>query len=395
MPPAARRTIAEVFPDGRMKVSKDVIDLAFGTRKYTITDTFGKTEKERNMFTNTLVNVASFALGADVLGMSKYKNKQGRITARAKTIENTMKQLTMLAKNNIVVRNLKVVAGNYSSNIAYMKSRGLTMEEIQTGSMEAIRGAMEYESVNTAMQKLIQERLIYASKRGTSAAAKQARLKNMDRRIEQLKNELELNPATAMMRAGLMTAIVDDVDTDLTQANYEQGVDALLTATMNRLPKRVQTVARTMFLTTDGEGYKTLNNGVKMTDFVGRYVLYHHYVKKQNMDHATALGKVNEEFVNFSLPTHKMIEYGNNIGAIWFSKYQLRVLKQVLSSVADKPFTTISTFVLTSLVGSGNILNSIPGITKDLFQAFGNPLEMLNSSIPEVATIDAASSILD
>ena len=132
-----------------------------------------------------------------------------------------------------------------------------------------------------------------------------------------------------------------------------------------------------------------------MTDFVGRYVLYHHYVNKKGMDPKLAFGKVNEEFINFALPTHRMIEYGNNIGAIWFSKYQLRVLKQVLSSVADKPFTAISTFILTSLVGSGNILNSVPGITKDLFQAFNNPLSMLNSSIGQVASIDAATSLLD
>jgi hypothetical protein len=395
IPPQARATIAREFPDGRLKVAKDVIDLAFGTRKYAFQETLEKDPKQRNLFTNSLVGVAGFALGLNPFGKSKYKDKKGRVAARTKMAETIVQQLTMLAKNNIVVRNLSVVMGNYSSNIAYLMSRGVTMEEINTRSTEAVIGAMDYEETNSKLQEMLQKRELYLRRRGVNAATKATVLKNMQRKIGQLQNELELNPVTRLIKEGMMTAIVDDIDTDLAQSNYEHGVDAVISKTMNKLPTRVQSVARTMFLTNDSKGYKSLNNAVKMTDFVGRYVLYHHYTESKNMDPEVAFRKVNEEFINFSLPTHRMIEYGNNMGAIWFSKYQLRVLKQILTSVADKPFTAISTFIVGSLIGTGNILNSIPGITKDLFMAFNNPLGMLDSSVGQIATIDAATGLFD
>ena len=395
IPPAAQAKIMSTFPDGKLMVSKDVIDLAFGTRKYTILEMFGKTPEDRNVFEKVLNAVTIFGLGFDPLGTSKYKNEKGRVMARAKTVEDFMKQLTMLGKNNIVVRNFSVTKGNYASNMAYLKSKGLSMDEITKWSEEAIRTAMEYENLNKDFTLLAQQRELASRKKGMSPQAKATLLKNMDRKLAQLQNDLDLNKSTPMMQAGLMPTIVDDIDTQFVQSNYEQGVDKLITDTMGKLPEVAQTVARTLFLTKDSDGYRTLNNAVRMTDYVGRYVLYNHYTKEKGMSHQNAITAVTEEFVNFSLPTHRMLEYLNNVGLVWFSKYQLRVLKQIKNLVTEQPLTALSTFLITSVVGTGNIINSLPGITKDLFQAFGDPIQSLNDSVGQITTIDAATSIFD
>ena len=145
-------------------------------------------------------------------------------------------------------------------------------------------------------------------------------------------------------------------------------------------------------MTEDKEGYKMLNNAVKMTDYVGRYVLYNHYIS-EGMDHKDALSAVMDEFINFALPTHRMVEYGNNIGLIWFSKYQLRVLKHIKNVVKENPFTALTTFILGAYIGNNNILNSIPGITKDWLQGFGNPIGAMSGTTSEILTIDLINSL--
>ena len=136
-----------------------------------------------------------------------------------------------------------------------------------------------------------------------------------------------------------------------------------------------------------------LNNAVKMTDYVGRYVLYHHYTA-QGMSHDNAVSAVMDEFINFDLPTHKTIEYLNNIGLIWFSKYQIRVLKHIKNLVKESPFTTLATFIIgmAPFMGDNNILNSVPGVTKDALQGFGDPLSSLLSSVDQILYVDIADT---
>jgi hypothetical protein len=165
---------------------------------------------------------------------------------------------------------------------------------------------------------------------------------------------------------------------------------------VDKLPKPVQNVGRAIFMTEDTQGYKTANNAVKMTDFVSRYVLYHHYMNgkaDKKYTHDEAMASVIQEFVNFSLPTNRTLEYANQIGLVWFSKYQLRILRVIYDMVKDKPAQTLMTFMFSSALGASNILMSIPGVTKDTMQMLGNPLDSLIDSADELITTEILSDV--
>jgi hypothetical protein len=144
-----------------------------------------------------------------------------------------------------------------------------------------------------------------------------------------------------------------------------------------------------VFMTEDTEGYKMANNAVKMTDYVGRYVLYKHYTSK-GMEHKEAISRVSDEFINFAVPTHRMLEYANNIGLVWYSKYGIRVLKHIKNVVQEHPFSTLATF----LVGSqNNIMYSIPGITKNVGAMFDTPFSAGINSIDTILPIHGIETI--
>lgn len=209
-----------------------------------------------------------------------------------------------------------------------------------------------------------------------------------------LEDEKANNPSTAMIAAGLLPTIVDDVDTASVESPFKYGLDKGLDDVLSKLPSKVEKATRVLFMTTDTEGYRMMNNAVKMTDYVGRYVLYQHYTKTKGMTHDNAISTAIDEFINFDIPTHKMIEYSNSIGMLWFSRYQLRVLKHIKNVLTTAPATALTVYLLGGFVGLGsNIIDSIPGVTKGTFRNFGNPVGTFRGTPGEIFYADMASKL--
>ncbi len=145
-------------------------------------------------------------------------------------------------------------------------------------------------------------------------------------------------------------------------------------------------------MTEDTKTFKFLNNAVKMTDFVGRYILYDHYTG-QGMNHKEATAAVTDEFVNFDIPTHRMVEYGNMIGFLWFTKYGTRILKTIKNAAIDKPFTFFMTLAMSDHMGVDNIANSMIGV-KNPFSMIGNAPGMALDAADESLYLNIISDIL-
>jgi len=276
--------------------------------------------------------------------------------------------------------------------------RGISNRDILKYTQQAASSVIKYQADRQNLDILKTNREIVAERKIGSklTASKQANtLRRIDNQISRLENEIALNPSTKLVESGLMPSIVDDLEMANIQSPYASDVENLAVEQLNKLPTVVKNVGKTAFMTDDTTGYKLLNNAVKMTDYVGRYVLYQEYTKKRGKSHDDAVSAVVEEFINFDLPTHRIIEYSNQIGLFWFSKYQLRILKQIKNSVTDRPFEAMVNFLLAAKLGISNIGMSVPGITKDATQLFGEPISALYDSGDEILAIDLASEIVN
>jgi hypothetical protein len=392
-PQKMKEHILSEWGENGMMVAQDVVDLAFGQRKYSITEIFGKTPAERNTFERLTLEALNFALGFyNPLAKEQIDSKQGRAVTRAKSIEDFFIQVTKLAKSNIIVRNIRVTWGNHLSNVMYLKNKGIPLKDIMVLQREAFTSALQYQADNDKLQTLLIKRRIYENDNSISVAARDIALKNADRAIMRLQHLLANNPSTEMIKSGLLPSIVDDVETASTHKPHRFGVDKMLEDGLNRLPDKVAKVGRVMFMTEDTEGFKTLNNMVKMTDYVGRYVLYRHYTSK-GMAKPEAMSRVQDEFINFAPPTHRMIEYLNSVGVFWFSKYLLRVQKHIKNNVTERPFTTLATFVASSATHGNNIMMSIPFVTKSMTQLLGDPFSAWEGSIGGITTMQALDAV--
>ena len=406
-PDKMKMQIESVWGRHGMMVNRDVITLAFGQDKYSITEMFNQNKKNRNFFNRIATEVMTFALGAnnpfidaplnttaqDDLLMKQSK-QVGRAVVRAKRIEEFATQLTSIAKSNIVVRNFNVVHSNYMSNMALLVSKNIPIHEILKGSRKAINSALQYQQIKHDYNMAVAQKRVTERLSTLSQVERDKRIKILDRTITRLEDELAKNPSTAMIAAGLLPQIVDDIDTARVESPYKYGLDKFIDDSLEKLPSKMEKATRVLFMSQDTEGYRMMNNAVKMTDYVGRFILYHHYTQTKKMSHKDAISKAVDEFINFDIPTHKSIEYLNSVGVLWFSRYQLRVLKHIKNVIAEQPFTALSVYLLSAFTGIGdNIINSIPGFTKGTFQNFGTPWSTLQGTPGNILYVDLVNKM--
>jgi len=381
LPAAAREEIKTVWGDRRMFVAKDVVDLAFGFRKYSIVDAFGKTPADRAFIEKVIVSFAQKFLGPRYMEFTR-------------NIEEVLSDITKLAKNNIVVRSLSVTLNNFFSNLVFLKMNGVNNVEILKYWREASVGVVRYQKEKKALDaaelklKVSEGRKPTATLNQATIDATSAQLRT---RIREMKNEIALNPVTQLVDAGLLQSIVDDIETSKVQSPYPGLMDNYADKLIDALPGPVAAAGKVAFLAQDTQAYKVLNNAVKMTDFIGRYIMYKYYTVSlpaaQRMPHDKAIAKVMHQFVNFNLPSHKLMEWGNQVGLLWFTKYALGILKPIAQVVTEKPAESILAFASAQSMGVSNIFES--GLN-DPTRVFGNPLDVLVGSAEYSTWVDNA-----
>jgi hypothetical protein len=359
-----------------MYVAKDVVTLAFGYRKFSMVEMFTKDPAERKMLEQCVVSLFNL-----------FPGMEGVVVAN--NAERLAMEMASIAKDNIIVKSLMLTLRNFGSNIHYLRARGMSTHDILKYNREAIRMGIRYQADEQKLNDLGVQRNLLIEKGNSSAA-----IQKIDDEIFQLKNRLSRNPVQDSIKAGLLPSLIDDIETEGSQNYYPGMLEKAATKVSNKLPSVVQKAGSHLFTTQDTQIYKVLNNAVKMTDFAGRHALYNHYVKNKGMDPKEAAALALEEFVNFDVPTHRSLEYLNQVGLVWFSKYALRILKSVAGSIKDRPFDVAMSILLASHIGLDSIYNSVLFVTTDIGNKISTPINALTESADDPVVMSIFSTIL-
>ena len=335
--------------NGTMYVPKELMTLVFGYRKYGLVESFTKKPAERNRLEAMVVSLINHIV-KDATG------ETGRGIKAANTAERLAIEMAQYAKDNIIVKSLTVTLGNFGSNLIYLRMRGVPITTTLKHGWDAIKYGTQFQAESLKANTLqIEANLLEKS---TDPEDKK-RLKIVKRELMLIKDSLARNPVLDSINAGLMPSLVDEVDTQGQQNFFPGTIEKTIKKHTKKLPEPIKAAGKILFLAQDTEAYKVLNNGVKLTDFVGRHVLYNHYVKSLKMGPKEAAEKAIEEFINFDIPSHRMIEYANEIGLFWFTTYAIRIPMIALRAIKDKPFSSGLAYLTSMHTGLDNITDSI------------------------------------
>ncbi|BAR94673.1 virion RNA polymerase [Pseudomonas phage KPP21] len=339
LPYATKREIRNVWKSDNMMIPADQLNMIMGYRKASVTGPFGLDPQERNVAQQVLVTVAEAILGP-------------KAALRLGRAEDVIQELVREAKDILVVKNIFTLVGNIVSNMTLLAWSGVDIADAVRAHATGIKGALQYRADNKRLIQLVQAKEIGYVPEGVAS---------IDDEIVVLRDRIARNPIKPLIDAGLMPTIVEDVEADDSQYSYKSLLQQKTERVTSKLPKLVRDAAKFVYVAHDTSMYKFLSQTTQLSDLVARYTLYEHLINRSRdpLSKADALKQAEESFVNYDIPSHRMVQYLNDTGLLMFTKYYLRIQKVIARLVKEKPARGLALVVANHFVsGLQSVMDS-------------------------------------
>ena len=318
-------------------VRNDVLLVTFGDTEVDPTEVFKKKKQTLNVAEKVFRSILEtlFRAKAERFVGSTYK---------------LWKEIVGLAKDFIVVKSGAITASNILSNTLYLVSgQGMS-------PLSALRLQLEGVYEVTGLMKRHRELKKLNLKIKIQDLSAKEKLK-MERRIFKLEAEIEANPVADLVDFGLIGSIVEDVSLDIDDDSYVEGAKRQIGKATKFLPENVKSVAKNAIMTKDSSLYKVMSDAVLYSDFGSKYALYTHMIR-QGSSPKDAIERAANVFIQYDVPSHRILKFGSDIGVVWFHKYFLRIQPIILSSFARRPAQMILGTLAAQLLGAANVAES-------------------------------------
>ena len=300
-----------------------------------------------------------------VSNISFFNNKP-KTKRYVKVTEKLIQEMVRLAVVNIVIKIPIVPAVNFASNfVTSFLYTGDPMYLIKKWR-EGIVELNKYKHDSKTLKLLDIEIL--------SNPALENDAKTQKKR-EILVKKINRNPVSGFVDAGLFTSITEDINQN--EFTYRNKVFNRIKAKGNKLVTgKVFDVANHAYLGEHTAIFKASMHFLQMSDFIARYALYKHQVEVKGINKDQAWKTMVETFVNYDQPLNRFVGYGNDMGAILFVKYWLRIQRAGLNLIKEKPLNVGLLFATQGLLGmdietildsnllTGNFMPTLGGFEK-------------------------------
>src|SRR5690606_9499488 len=139
--------------------------------------------------------------------------------------------------------------------------------------------------------------------------------------------------------AGLMPTIAEDVATEEDIYSYKSRLTGKLDRFTDKLNPAVVSAGQTVFMAPKTRAHRFLSQTTQLSDFVARYALYQHMTnrKRDTLSHEEAVHRASDAFINYDIPMPKGIQYLDDVGLMYFTKYLMRVQRVIAQMVRENP----------------------------------------------------------
>lgn len=373
LPEDTRRAIQREWGDDNMMVRTDLLRMTFGYRKYSLSEPFEKTDEQRSAVEKIFVNSLESVFGI-------------KAAANVRKVEDVVQEIMKVTKDSLVVKSFDTLIGNITSNLTLLSWAGVPMTEVVRHHTVALKGALTYRRDNKELFRLKQQ---------LETGYIQGNTQAIEQRIIQLEDAIARNPVKELIDAGLMPTIVEDMAIDDDPYSYKSRFVRKTEKWTSNMPKALVTAGKWTFMTHDTPLYQFLSQTTQLSDFVARYTLYQHTTtrRKNPMSKQEALLFASDAFVNYDVPTHKSVQYLNDMGLLMFTKYYLRIQKVISHLFQENPGRAIGMMLFTKF------FSSVPTLVDSMaLHQIGNPFHasVLNffGAVDEMATLKMAGTLL-
>ena len=321
-------------------IRAEVVDLVMGYRKFSLSDT----KMAKNVLPPQVRHIMDVA---------------GKI----------WQEIVALGAIQIVVKTPQVLIDNVMSNTIILLRDGLNPTEIVRRHTEGIAALNQHEQDIALEQQLVLEL--------QQDPKNQRKLSQLAKTRESIKR----NPVTELINEGIFQSITEDINVNKytsasTIANTRVGK-----AIQNNMPGFMTPIFQHVFMTKDTYLFKQFLKATQYSDFLARYTRYEFLKEREGLDQLEGdaynakkneiLLDLVEDYVNYDVPQHKMLQYANDMGMIRFTKYFLRTQRVIVKKWKQQPINNMASVWLQQVVGDQPDIN-------DSFIGFMDPLDKIS-----------------
>jgi hypothetical protein len=385
LPKKTKDSVREIWGKDAMMVRPENLIIAFGYRKFSLSNRFLLDITDQNILDKAMIGLVSTTMktyGQTFKHMTPEEAKRFSLSHAVvvRRIESAVQEIMQMVKEMYTIKIPITSINNIKSNVITLLLYGTNPVVAFRDMRIAWVGAEEHRRDSTQLYKLQQQLAIGYVKGDTS---------EIESEIQRLTEALKNNPVSKMLEDGLMPTIVEDVATEEDSYTYQTAFAKRMEKYTDKLNPTVRKVARNIAMTKDTKGYQALNRIVQLSDFVARYALYQHLIKKEiePMTPEAAADEVYSAFVGYDVPMHRTLEYTDSIGLTMFTKYFLRVQRVIRGRIKHAPGK------LAMMLLAESFLGDLPTIVDSsmFIRAGNNPLQSgpfeLLSAIPQLPSL--------
>lgn len=342
LPDQTKKDAESIFGGKEIFIRNDMEDLIFGYRKQSLANLWDKQRKSsiehfmNKEFQAGMQEVFMEFIEVLVRGWARHKGHDvdawlKRAPMLVRNGEDIWQSLVAETKDIIVVRTGFVLWGNIMSNMSVLKVSGVPIKDMIRHHVVALKAASAYEKDSQELND-IQTMLATGVLKGNDRA-------DLENRAKLLEDSITRNPVKELIDAGLMPTIVEDLGTADDIYSYKNLLARKAEKYTNKINPTVKKGLEFAYVGQKTPLYQGLNRATQLSDFVARYTLFHHLQERKikPMSREDAITRASDAFVNYDIPTHRNMQFMNDMGLFIFTKYYLRIQRVLLQLFAEKP----------------------------------------------------------
>ena len=271
-----------------------------------------------------------------------------------KVAEAIWKELIGVAKSSIVVRTVRVLRDNIISNTVALVWSGVPIEDAIRLQIKGIRNIHQYLQDEKEIRSLQLDL--------TKSTLEDYERSEIKARISTLKNSIKLNPIYPLIEKNMFSTISEDLDTTTSDYTYmNRFYNYFKPQRANKAWEYTEDAVSLAYMGKDTTAFQLMLKATQYSDFVMRYALYEHRMKKiegSNLSKGDKERSIQELFtemgniaIKYEEPTSPWIKYGNDIGLLLFTRYPLRISKALFHLTRNRPSTTLLAALLGYTLG--------------------------------------------
>lgn len=312
IPYEAQQYAKQVFGKDHIPVRNDLLNVAFGYRKWSIADLWNPNSEYPKLISKLAYAAVDHAYGKQV---AHYVVKGERM----------LMELVKEIKDIVIIKSVVVMIANLVSNTFQLPIlHGVNPIKAVTDQITAFTAANEYR--NNAKKIFDLQTKIDAGLGN----------KQMEIKLNKLVEDQKRNPVKDLMEAGMLQTIVDDAGMDTSVFSYKHSLTNRVGAITKFIPEKVKEAAKQITIHQGSVAYDFLSTTTQLSDFAARYALFNH-LKKEGVGTTEAIAEITDAFINYDLPPSKGMQYLNDIGLTWFFKYFIRIQKSIVKGFYKRP----------------------------------------------------------